>query len=196
MRVSTINLPLMTGIAIFLVLSSIGALLANPLVVAKTILHDNGFKTESVRNPGTKVLEEKTYNRKNILIARKVFELDSEGRALRGLVFDTKKKLIGRIQFGFDEFGRMEEERTWNAHNKLIKRLIYRYDKEGKRSRPMAFHYGGDEKFAKPMIKQTEDSSIATPDINGNKLKKGDQYIDGQRVVPKTSFRKKKKLAP
>jgi len=152
-------------------------------VVAQTIIHENGNKTESRRNPQARVLEELTFNRRNLVVARKVFELDEAGRALRGLIFGSEKKLVGRVQFGFDNSGRMVEERTFDSNNAVVRRLIFRYDASGKSLKPLIYNYAGGISNPQPVIDGNAKSALATPNVNGNQLHQGDR-LDGPQRAP------------
>lgn len=176
----------------FAILSAVTIEAASPIHV-QTILHEDGSRTESRRNPHTKVLEEFQYGANKRLQRRKLFQLDGEGRALQGLVFDNKDNLIGRVEFAFDDLGRLLEERSLDSHSNLQHRILFRYDAKGKALQPMAFNYDekqGGSTQAKPSgdpkISVPARSSLVTPGINNRALQKGERVVEG---VPE-GFRK------
>jgi len=159
---------------------------AKQVIHVQTILHENGSRTESRRNPDTRVLEEFYYGINKRLKNRKLFQLDEEGRALQGLIFDARDNLVGRVEFDFDEFGRLREERSLNQKGRPTQRIIYRYNNKGERLKPLAYNFeekaGGGE--AREVPQKSARSSLATPGINNMPKLKGDTYIEG-RGVPK-----------
>jgi len=144
---------------------------AKTAIHVQTILHEDGSRTESRRNIQTRVLEEFRYGTNKRLKNRKLFQLDEEGRALQGLVFDPKDKLIGRVEFHFDEFGRLVEERSFDTTGRPTQRIVYRYDKSGQRLKPLAYNFApSDSTSEKKMValpsKKEARSALATPGIN------------------------------
>jgi len=180
---------------------------AKTAIHVQTILHEDGSRTESRRNLQTRVLEEFRYGTNKRLKNRKLFQLDEEGRALQGLVFDPKDKLIGRVEFHFDEFGRLVEERSVDTTGRPTERIVYRYDKSGKRLKPLAYNFApaasssgtSEKKLVELPSKKEARSALATPGINNMPKRAGDTYIEGRgvpkgmRKVPRISLRGLKK---
>jgi len=155
----------------------------------RTIYHKDGGKTLSEKDNNTGVLKEFTYNKNNLLLLKKQFQIDRKGRARQGQIFDAAGNLLARVEYGFDQFGRMEEERMFNANAQVIRRLLYRYDSKGNRLRPTAYTYpeglGSPQEMDASQVPQT----IMTPEVNGTTEIPGYRYEEGtggMQQVPST----------
>jgi len=156
----------------------------------RSIYHKNGSKTLSEQNRRTGVLKEYTYDKRNVLIAQKQFQIDRKGRARRGQIFDAKEKLLARVEYGFDDFGRIEEERMFDAKGNVIRRMLYRYDSKGKQLRPVAYTYQPGQQAPRKVNAAKIPQTILTPNINGFGEIPGNRYEEGgMREAPGVSTR-------
>lgn len=108
---------------------------------AKAVLHQDGTRTDSVKDFSGRQITETTYDPRNVVVARKTFLLNENGDPLQGVIHDGAGNLIARVQFFFDSLGRLIEERCVNTRNEVFRRVIRQYDPAGKALPPKAFDY-------------------------------------------------------
>lgn len=117
---------------------------------AKAVLHQDGTRTDSVKDFTGRQLTETTYDSRNVAIARKTFLLNEGGDPLQGLIQDGAGNLIARVEFYFDSLGRLIEERCVNTRSEVFRRVIRQYDASGKALPPKAFDYSVNAPNMKP----------------------------------------------
>jgi hypothetical protein len=110
-------------------------------VNARTVLHPDGTKTDSTKDPIKLQQTEKTYDSRGVVIAEKVFILNQNGDPTQGIIYDGAGNLVARVNFYFDDLGRVVEERCLNAKGEIFRRVIRQYDKSGRALPPQAFDY-------------------------------------------------------
>ena len=108
--------------------------------VAKSVLHTDGTRTDSVRNAMKKQLEESTFDARGVLISKKIFLLNENGDPNQGVIYDGAGNPVARVQFFFDEIGRLIEERRSNMEAVVFQRIIQQYDINGKALPPKAYN--------------------------------------------------------
>lgn len=108
--------------------------------------------TVAKKNPVEDTLEESTFSQHEILITRRVFQMDSQGRIRNGLIFDGKRNLLGRTEYGFDKWDRIEQERLYTKKGKLVRALLYRYDTGGNPVKPIAYTFDPSNPSSKKQI--------------------------------------------
>ncbi len=109
-------------------------------VNARTVLHQDDTRTESVKDP-VKMQQTETTYRGNVVIAERIFLLNQNGDPTQGVIYDGAKNLVARVIFYFDDLGRVVEERCVNARGEIFRRVIRQYDRSGKPAPPKAFDY-------------------------------------------------------
>jgi len=107
-------------------------------IVAQLILHEDGSRTEHVRNPEARTLEAFTRDYSGVLVKREVFRLGPNGQPLQCQVFDGRGNLIFRALYSYDKMGRKQEERSFNRNGRMVRRVVYRYDANGRALQPIA----------------------------------------------------------
>lgn len=117
---------------------------------AKAVLHQDGTRTDSVKDFTGRQITETTYSANNVAIARKTFLLNENGDPLQGVIYDGANNLIARVHFYFDSLGRLMEERCVNTRNEVFRRVIRQYDASGKSLPPKAFDYAVNAPNMKP----------------------------------------------
>ena len=162
----------------------LSAVSADDKMWVRSIMHKDGTRTLSRQDNSINELQEVTFDRKNILVVRKIFRIDAIGRALSGQVYDGSNELLGRYEYGFDSYGRMIEERMFNDRQQVVRRMLYSYDSQGKQKRPDAFTFDPGKPNAKPRRVDPDSvpRSIATPNINGGSLANGDVIREGDNL--------------
>ena len=136
--------------AIFLSLSALQPLAGQYAnVTGKTIIHADGTRTESVSDPNTRQMEQKTFDANNILILRRHYQLNERGLPVMGNVYDGSGNLLARSQSVLDSFGRLQEERLSNLQGEVFQQVIHEYDEKGNAKKPKVINY----KVASPTMK-------------------------------------------
>jgi hypothetical protein len=115
--------------------------ITGPSVNARTLLHPDGTKTESIKDPIKLQQMEKTFDSRGVVIAEKIFVLNQNGDPTQGAIYDGQGSLVARVVFYFDDLGRVVEERCVNTRNEIFRRVIRQYDKSGRAMPPQAFDY-------------------------------------------------------
>ncbi len=75
-------------------------------VMGRTTLHPDGTKSETVSNPNTREVEEKTFDANGVLILRKHYLLNERGQISQGNFYDGRDNLQARLQVVFDSYNR------------------------------------------------------------------------------------------
>lgn len=133
--------------ALLLLASAGTAAAANPpaptgkRIVARSAYHTDNSHTESLTDPYTREMEEKTYDAHGALQMRKHFLLDERGLPTQGNIYDGKNNLVARALVIFDEFNRAKEMRTANLQGEVYQQVIYSYDASGKAQKPKVVNY-------------------------------------------------------
>lgn len=115
---------------------------ANSTKVSSTVtLHDDGTRTDSVKDLFKHELTETIFDARQIVIAKKKFLLGDNGDPTQGTIYDGADNVIARVQFFFDDLGRVSEERCTNNQNEIFQRVIRQYDATGKALPPQVLNY-------------------------------------------------------
>lgn len=112
--------------------------IAGPSVNARTVLHPDGTKTESTKDPIKLQQTEKTFDTRGIVIAEKIFVLNQNGDPTQGAIYDGRGNLLARVMFYFDDLGRVVEERCMNTRGEVFRYVIRKYDRSGRALPPKA----------------------------------------------------------
>lgn len=115
--------------------------ITGPSVNARTLLHPDGTKTESIKDPSKLRQTEKTFDERGVVIAEKIFVLNQNGDPTEGAIYDGRGNLVARVIFYFDDLGRVVEERCLNTRGEIFRRVIRQYDRSGRPLSPKAFDY-------------------------------------------------------
>lgn len=119
-------------------------------IYAKGILHEDGTRTDSIKDVQKRETSEITYSANGVVIAKKVFLLNENGDPLQGIIYDGAGNLIARAQFFFDDLGRVTEERCINPKGEIFRRVIRQYDASGKALPSKAFDFAVNAPNMKP----------------------------------------------
>ncbi len=139
--------------AIFLPLAALSPLAAqDQSVVGKTILHTDGTRTESVSDPNTRQLEQKTFDANNVLILRRHYQLNERGLPVMGNIYDGAGNLVARSQSVVDSFGRLQEERLSNLQGEVYQQIIHEYDTKGNPKKPKVINYKVSAPAMRPAV--------------------------------------------
>lgn len=140
--------------AIFLALTAHGRTSAQSVdsVVGKTILHPDGTRTESVSDPNTHEMEQKTFDANNILILRRLYRLNERNLPVMGNIYDGANNLVARTQSYFDAFGRLQEERLSNLQGEVFQQIIHEYDDKGTAKKPKVVNYRVNSPAMRPAM--------------------------------------------
>jgi len=133
-------------------------------VWVRTVLHDNGTRTVSKKDINTKQMEKKVLNAEDVLVARSIFQIDSEGNFQRGQIFNGRGQLMYVSEFIYDDYGRLMEERVSDGNRRPVRRLVYKYDAFGK-AQPFAINFVGGQASSGPVAVQNAQQYSSTSDL-------------------------------
>ncbi len=89
---------------------------------SRIIRHFDGTQTKSVKEGTKNEISEEKYDENHVLLAKRLFLLDSQGRLRRGVIMDAKGTPLGSTEYGYDTQNRIKEERLFNRAGKPIQR--------------------------------------------------------------------------
>lgn len=140
--------------AILLSLAVPGAAYAQSgdIVSGKTIIHPDGTKTESVNDPNTREMEQKTFDANGVLLLRRLYQLNEKSLPVMGNIYDGAGNLIARTQSYFDDFGRLKEERLSNLQGEVFQQVVHDYDEKGKAKKPKVINYRVNSPTMRPAM--------------------------------------------
>jgi hypothetical protein len=107
-----------------------------PDVWARAVHHEDGSRTESVRDVDGQLIEAKTFDKNDQLLMKRVLQTDTKGVPKRGFVFDRKEKLVYRLAFEYDEIGRAKITTLSDPTGKVLTKVQHNYDGEGRALTP------------------------------------------------------------
>ncbi len=146
-----------------IVVSAQGANPAGSMINARTVYHDDGTRSESIKDPLTRMFEEKTFNANGVLISRTVYQMNEQGQVTMGMMYDGRGTLQARSMTYFDEYGRIKESRMSNMQGEVFQQTIHEYEPGGKAKRPKVINYNVKSPTMRPqMIDFTQ--SMPPPD--------------------------------
>lgn len=119
---------------------------------ARGIYHPDGSRTESVKDPQTRVLTETTYNSGGTVVSRHVYQLNEQGQVMQGNIYDGRDTLVAREQSWFDEFGRLKESRLMNLQGETFQQTLYEYGANEKPKKPKVINYNVRTPMMRPAV--------------------------------------------
>lgn len=128
---------------------------SQPRVQGRTTYHKDGTRTESVRDPYTGILTEKTFNShddKGVLVSRAIYQLDSNGQVTQGMIYDGRDNLQARARMIADDFGRPKESILANLNGEVFQRTIYEYGADGRPKKSKVVNYNVATPTMKPAV--------------------------------------------
>lgn len=125
---------------------------AQPRVHGRTTYHDDGTRTESVKDPNTGLLTEKTFSAQGVLVSKALYQLDSNGQVTQGMIYDGRDNLQARARMISDEFGRPKESILSNLNGEIFQRTIYEYGADGKPKKSKVVNYNVSTPTMKPAV--------------------------------------------
>ncbi len=86
------------------------------------VKHADGSSTKSVLDAEKNRIVEDKFDANQVLVRRKIFQMDDKGRVRNGVVMDAKGDAIGSLKYGYKEDGTINEERLYNTKGELVQR--------------------------------------------------------------------------
>lgn len=93
-------------------------------VWSRVIDHYDGTKTKSVKNGDANTINEEKYDKNGVMVAKRLFALDSKGRLRRGIIMDAKANPLGSTEYGYDKYDRIVEQRVYDTKARLTQRVF------------------------------------------------------------------------
>jgi hypothetical protein len=107
------------------------------------VRHNDGSRTITAKDPTKHEQEVLTYDPQGDLKLRRIYQLDTYGKAVTFVIQDGSSKPVLRGEFTYDVRDRMNEERLYSVPgNQMIRRLVQDYDPStGKKLNPRIQNY-------------------------------------------------------
>lgn len=100
----------------------------------RAIHHSDGTYTESVSEPGQRMMTQLTKSKSTgTTLQKRVINFDESGRAQEVLIYDGRGRFKYRGVLHYDKLGRFQEERLFDGEEKLLRRKIQEYGPDGRR---------------------------------------------------------------
>lgn len=140
--------------AIFFLMAAKSALAQGDtnVVRGKTIIHNDGTRTESISDPNTRQLEQRTFDANEVLILRRLYQLNERSLPVMGNIYDGAGNLQARSQSFFDAFGRLQEERVSNLQGEVFQQILHEYDTKGEAKQPKVINYKVNSPTMRPAL--------------------------------------------
>jgi hypothetical protein len=135
-------------------------------VWSRTILHLDGTRTDSKKDIEKNCITEETYEmvgERSIMIAKRIFALDSKARLRWGQIFDGKGTSLGHVEYGYDKYDRINEQRVFDRKGRMISQLFppgARPDIPANRTSTIRLNYNPETPAAAPSMEATSDKII------------------------------------
>jgi hypothetical protein len=143
-------------------------------VHGRTFFHQDGTRTESVKNPYTRTLTELTYSSAGVLTTRAIYQINENGQATQGLIYDGRDNLQARAVTDFDSFGNPKESRLINLNGEVFQQTLYEYAADGSPKKPKVINH----QVKTPMMKPAVIDFTKTTQANG-----GPMTMDGGQTT-------------
>ncbi|MCB1208269.1 MAG: hypothetical protein KDK97_03025 [Verrucomicrobiales bacterium] len=121
-------------------------------VLGRTTLHPDGTKSETISNPNSREVTEKTYDANGVLIVRKHYLLNERGQISQGNIYDGRDNLQARLQVYFDEYNRVKEERLLNLGGEVFQQTIHEFGPDGKELKPKVVNFNVRSPTMRPAL--------------------------------------------
>ena len=154
------------------------------VVSGKTILHSDGTRNDSVSDPNTREMEQKTFDANNVLILRRHYRLNERGQPVMGNIYDGSGNLVARSQSFFDAYGRLQEERLSNLQGEVYQQVIHEYDDKGEAKKPKVINYKVSSPAMRPALMDftQQQPGMAAPATSGEGRVKAPVNLDAQQA--------------
>ena len=97
-----------------------------------TVIHNDGTRTDTVKNSDARTSETKTYSASQKLLERCVYTLDEQGREVEGVVYDDRGAITARVFFQYDAAGNLAERLQKAPNGMLQRRFVHTRDAMGR----------------------------------------------------------------
>ena len=113
-------------------------------VKSTTTLHQDGTRTDMIRNFSEGTGVSKTFDAAGKVIQSMKFKLGQLGQPAEGTAFNAKGVPIFKYTYKRDGNGRLEEEVNYLPNGRMIRRLVYHYKANGEISGIDAYDANGN----------------------------------------------------
>ena len=97
-----------------------------------TAIHDDGTRTDTVKDVDNRTSETRTYSSSQKLRERCVYTLDDQGREVEGVVYNAKEAIVSRVALQYDALGNLRERAEKAPNGTLLRRFVYTQDPSGR----------------------------------------------------------------
>ena len=115
----------------------------SPVEIATTV-HEDGSKTLTSRDFRKRTLEQRLYSSDGVLLLKRQFVMDRNGKVKSGVSFDGGDHLTSTFRYKFDDLGRIHEENIYDRSGNVVRAFETTYDEQGL-SKRIASERGNDD---------------------------------------------------
>ena len=95
---------------------------------AKTVMHEDGSRTETVTNAEARTCEATERDASGNIRQRTLYQLDADGQPEAGIVYDGKGTILYKMKIKKDAQNRVTEQTDYTAKDAFVRRLVFSYD--------------------------------------------------------------------
>ncbi len=133
--------PVFVALSVALLIPSAPAAERAPDVWARSVLHEDGSRTEASRDANAQVIESKTFDKSGKMIMRRVIQTDGKGIPRQGVIFDGNDKPVYKLSLAYDEIDRLSETSLFTASGEPVTKVLHRYGADGDEIAPSVQHF-------------------------------------------------------
>jgi antitoxin component YwqK of YwqJK toxin-antitoxin module len=112
---------------------------------AKTTVHGDGTRTETITNVDEKTMRATTYDASGKVLLKVLNRLNDDLEPVQAFYYDPTGKPLYRSVYKRDFNGRVTEVTDFSTTGKTLRRLVYSYDSVGKVMGIKAYDGNGNE---------------------------------------------------
>ena len=95
---------------------------------AKTVIHEDGTRTDTVTNAEARTSEAIQRDSSGKILQRVLYRLDASGQPDAGIVYDPKGRILYKMKIKRDAQNRVTEQIDYTAKDAFVRRMVFSYD--------------------------------------------------------------------
>lgn len=99
---------------------------------AKTVIHEDGTRTETVTNSQARTSESTQKDSSGKILQRVLYRLDANDQPDAGIVYDPKGRILYKMKIKRDAQNRVTEQIDYSAKDAFVQRMVFSYDSLGR----------------------------------------------------------------
>lgn len=95
---------------------------------AKTVIHEDGTRTETITNAQARTSESIQRDSSGQILQRILYRLDANDQPDAGIVYDPKGRILYKMKIKRDAQNRVAEQIDYTAKDAFVRRMVFSYD--------------------------------------------------------------------